>query len=190
MSDLSARINDVIGIGPGRVNDGKAMAIMAGYCALACTLPATGAFLKYISGSQKHTPHFYRKTWGKQFNSMMIIILIFQLLSQAIFFIAGYNYQGKLLALMPESGGLSILLKILIPVCVVFIIANPILVRMNFVKNRLQLLTGFTQGPGRIYCGYQPVCQYDPFPDLLGNFYGGPDAGLGRCFGKGAGAGH
>lgn len=145
MSDLSTRINDVIGIGPGRLNDSKAMAIMAGYCALACTLPATGAFLKYISGSQKHTPHFYRKTWGKQFNSMMIIVLIFQFLSQAIFFIAGYNYQGKLLAMMPESGGLWILLKILIPVCVIFIIVNPILVRMNFAKNRLQKLTGFTR---------------------------------------------
>ena len=75
------------------------MGIMAGYCVLACLLPATGAFLKYISGSQKHTPHFYRKTWGKQFNSMMIVVLIFQFLSQAIFFIAGYVYQGKLSAL-------------------------------------------------------------------------------------------
>ena len=146
MSDLSTRINDVIGIGPGRVNDSKAMGIMAGYCALACLLPASGAFLKYISGSQKHTPHFYRKTWGKQFSSMMIVVLILQFLSQIIFFIAGYNYQNKLLALMPDSGGTSLLLKVLIPICVLFVIANPILVRMNFVKNRLQLLSGFTRG--------------------------------------------
>lgn len=145
MSDLSTRLNDEIGIGPGRANDAQALGIMAGYCLLACTLPATGAFLKYISGSQKHTPHFYRKTWGKQFNSMMIIVLIFQFLSQVVFFIAGYVYQTKLYAIM-QGGGLSLALKILIPLSILFIIANPILVRMNFVKNRLTLLSGFTRG--------------------------------------------
>jgi hypothetical protein len=145
MSDLSTRLNDEIGIGPGRANDAQALGIMAGYCFLACVLPATGALLKYLSGSQKHTPHFYRKTWGKQFNSMMIIVLIFQFLSQAIFFIAGYAYQAKLSAAVP-GGGLSLLLKILIPLSIIFIIANPIVVRMNFVKNRLELLTGFSRG--------------------------------------------
>jgi hypothetical protein len=118
---------------------------MAGYCALACLLPATGAFLKYISGSQKHTPHFYRKTWGKQFNSMMIVVLIFQFLSQVVFFIAGYAYLNKLSAIA-QGGGLTLLLKILIPLSIIFIIANPILVRMNFVKNRLSLLSGFARG--------------------------------------------
>lgn len=145
MSDLSTRINDEIGIGAGRANDSRALGIMAGYCVLACLLPATGALLKYLSGSQKHTPHFYRKTWGKQFNSMMIVVLIFQFLSQAVFFIAGYAYQTKLAALTP-GGGMSLLLKIFIPVSIIFIIANPILVRMNFVKNRLQLLSGFARG--------------------------------------------
>lgn len=145
MSDLSTRLNDYIGIGPGRPNDASAMGIMAGYCVLACVLPATGAFLKYLSGSQKHTPHFYRKTWGKQFNSMMIIVLIVQFVSQAIFFLMGYVYLGKLSALTPE-GGTSLLFKILLPICVLFILVNPIFVRMNFFKNRLQVLPGFVRG--------------------------------------------
>lgn len=146
MSDASTRINDWIGIGRGRPNDAGAMGIMAAYCALACLLPATGAFLKYVSGSQKHTPHFYRKTWGKQFFSMMTIILILQFLSQAVFFIAEYNYQGKLLALMPDASTLSLFLKVLLPVCVIFILINPIMVRVNFTKNRRHYLTGFVRG--------------------------------------------
>lgn len=145
MSDMNTRINDLIGIGPGRPNDAKAMAIMAGFCVFACILPATGAFLKYVSGSQKHTPHFYRKTWGRQFRSMMFAILILQFLSQAIFLFAGYNYEQKLVALMPDSPGLSILTTLLIPLCAVFIILNPFIVQTNFFKNRLQVLTGFTR---------------------------------------------
>jgi hypothetical protein len=145
MSDASTRINDWIGIGRGRPNDANAMSIMLGYCALACLLPATGAFLKYVSGSQKHTPHFYRKTWGKQFFSMMTIILILQFLSQAVFFIAEYNYQGKLLAFMPDAGTLSLFLKILLPICIIFILINPFIVRLNFTKNRRHYLSGFVR---------------------------------------------
>lgn len=143
MSNLGTPLNDLIGIGPGRANGVNAFGIMAGYCALACLLPATGAFLKYVSGSQKHTPHFYRKTWGKQFNSMMIVILIFQFLSQAIFFIAGFTYQGKLLAMLTDSGTISVLFKVLLGLGVIFIIVNPIIVRMNFFKNRRKYLSGF-----------------------------------------------
>jgi hypothetical protein len=143
MSDVSGRLNDYIGVGRDRPNDARAMGIMAGYCALACLLPATGALLKYISGSQKHTPHFYRKTWAKQFFPMMTIILIFQFLSQAIFFLAGYNYQGKLLALLAEGGTISLLLKISLPILIIFVLINPVIVRMNFVKNRRHYLSGF-----------------------------------------------
>lgn len=146
MSDLSDRINGVIGIGRGRPNDAKAMGIMAGYCALACLLPAAGAILKYVSGSQKHTPHFYRKTWAGQFFSMMTVILIIQVVSQIVFLIAEYNYQGRLLSLLPDSGSLSIFLKVLLPLCAIFILINPFLVRMNFVKNRRHYLTGFSRG--------------------------------------------
>lgn len=146
MSDLSDRVNDVIGIGRGRPNDARTMGIMAGYCALACILPASGALLKYVSGSQKHTPHFYRKTWGRQFFSIMTLILILQFVSQVVFLIAEYKYQGRLLAFLPDSGSLSILLKLVLAICVVFIVVNPIAVRINFVKNRRHYFTGFFRG--------------------------------------------
>lgn len=145
MSDVSGRLNDFIGVGRDRPNDARAMGIMAGFCALACVLPATGAFLKYVSGSQKHTPHFYRKTWAKQFFSMMTIILIFQFLSQAVFLFAGYNYEGRLLAQLPDSGSLGVLLKIMLPILAIFILINPIVVRLNFVKNRRHYLSGFAR---------------------------------------------
>lgn len=145
MSDVSGRLNDFIGVGRDRPNDARAMAIMAGYCALACVLPATGALLKYVSGSQKHTPHFYRKTWAKQFFPMMTIILIFQFLSQAVFLFAGYNYEGRMLAQLTDSGGLSVFLKVLLPILGLFILINPLIVRLNFVKNRRHYLSGITR---------------------------------------------
>jgi sorbitol-specific phosphotransferase system component IIC len=145
MSDLSDHINDVIGIGGGRAGSARSMGILAGYCALACLLPAGGALLKYVSGSQKHTPHFYRKTWGRQFFSIMNLILVLQFVSQVVFLIGEYVYQGRLLSFLPDSGGLSILLKILLPICAIFILANPFIVRMNFVKNRRHYLTGFSR---------------------------------------------
>jgi hypothetical protein len=145
MSDVSGRLNDFIGVGRDRPNDARAMGIMATYCALACLLPASGAFLKYISGSQKHTPHFYRKTWAKQFFSMMTIILIVQILVQAVFLIAEYNYQRRLLAFMPDATGLSLLLTVIMVVSVLFILANPVFVRLNFTKNRRHYLSGFVR---------------------------------------------